>query len=805
MKIIIVADAENYMRTMARIKASTEEAAASMSNTFDKSTSKVGGAFSRLGQTMSNWGIPFGNTISDIGTKFDAADSKATKFSGIMADLGKASLAIGATAFVGIAAESIKMGASFQQAMTQVETGAGELPKNMKMVTNGVLAMAATVGQTPIELAKGLYTIESAGYHGAAGLKVLKAAAEGAAVGNASMGTVADATTTILNAYGESANQSTAAVNQMIAVEKTGKSHMEDVAASLSAVLPIAAAAHLSFAQIGGAEATMTSQGMSALQSTQDLANTIRGLQNPNAVAVGEMQQLGLSSNDVAKNLGKRGLTGTLNLLTTTILKNMGPGGEVMLKAFNQSKAAGQDLNIMLASMSPSMRNLTQEWESGKLTMSAWRKTLPTNEQGVIGQFTALYAKSKGFNAQLRAGLPATQTYEAALAKMTGGATGLSTSLMLTGSHAATFASNVKTVGDAAKGTGKNVTDFNVVQGTLAFQMKQAKAGVQALADKFGLILIPFLEKTIHAVSSTIGWFQKHKAASQALAGVVGIVLGGAVITYGLTVARTAIKSAQSFGKMIGDAYKWLAKTTVANTEVQVSTEETAAVTEEAAVSSEAALGPVGIAIAALGFIAFELKDHWKQIWADIKAVALDAWHWINSHLEDIAIAFGPVGIAIYELGKHWKQIWGFIKTAVSDAYNFMKPIIDDIVKMFGPVLKVASAVGGFFSKMFGGGGGSSSGIQTQNIPHLAKGGIVTRPTLALIGEAGPEMVVPLKGASTVQPRALSTGGAGSVTHAPTYNINVTGTSEQITSQLKAILADHEKQMTDHLGMLVGA
>lgn len=34
--------------------------------------------------------------------------------------------------------------------------------------------------------------------------------------------------------------------------------------------------------------------------------------------------------------------------------------------------------------------------------------------------------------------------------------------------------------------------------------------------------------------------------------------------------------------------------------------------------------------------------------------------------------------------------------------------------------------------------------LSTPNIPYLADGGIVTRPTLALIGEAGPEAVLPL-------------------------------------------------------------
>lgn len=47
-----------------------------------------------------------------------------------------------------------------------------------------------------------------------------------------------------------------------------------------------------------------------------------------------------------------------------------------------------------------------------------------------------------------------------------------------------------------------------------------------------------------------------------------------------------------------------------------------------------------------------------------------------------------------------------------------------------------------------------SVNINPPDIPHLAAGGIVTRPTLALIGEAGPEAVVPLSG-----PNARPVGG----------------------------------------------
>ena len=857
LRVIIAGDAAGYIRTMAEVSAATDEAAGGMSSKFEKSTSKVGSFFENMGSKMQSWGVPFGKTVSDMGTKLDSAGSNASKFSGIMSDVGKMTLGVGAVAFAGVAAESIKMATGFQQAMTQVQTGAGELPQNMKMVTNGILAMASSVGQTPIELAKGLYTIESAGFHGAAGLKVLKAAAEGAAVGNASMGTVADATTTVLNAYGLSAQHSASVVDQLIAIEKTGKSHMEDVAASLSAVVPIAAAAHLSFAQVGGALSTMTAQGMSAEQGSQDLAHAIRALENPNSVAVNEMQQLGINSNDLAKNLGKRGLTGTLSILTETILKNMGPSGEVMLKAFNQSKAASSDLQVMMGAMNPKMRALALEFEKGSLTVTQFRKALPTNEQGTIQQFATLYNLSHGFNAQLKAGLPASQTYEAAMAKVTGGATGLNVALMLSGTHATTFANDVRTVGHAADHTGGKVTDFGVVQQTLAFQIKQAKAGVEALGTRLGLVLIPWLEKAIHATEAIVGWFGKHAAIGEVLAGVIGTILAGAIAVYVGGIVVATAKSVASFAQMVAKGVWWsvqmmtssgrakLAQERAAKasqttaTETQTSADQQVAANEQVAASSEAtattveaegattdvalettattaeatgaavdtAMGPIGIALAGVGLAAGLLMSHWKAIWHDIKAWALDAWNFLWPNV------FQPVGDwfssnitpVINTFATLWSSVWDGIQSAIQTVWGIIEPIFSAISSGLGAIGSAASAVGGFFSSIFGGGGsGSTSSITRVNVPHAATGGLVTRPTLLLAGEAGPEMIVPLNkagGMSLQQPGALPSGSGSSATPAINYapHVFITGTTEQMTRQVQQMLQQHTQDLVDRI------
>lgn len=75
----------------------------------------------------------------------------------------------------------------------------------------------------------------------------------------------------------------------------------------------------------------------------------------------------------------------------------------------------------------------------------------------------------------------------------------------------------------------------------------------------------------------------------------------------------------------------------------------------------------------------------------------------------------------------------------------------------------------------------ASSGGTTVEVPALAKGGIVRKPTLALIGEAGPEAVVPLK------PRGRD---MGIDPVGRTINIHVTGAldPEAVARQIETIL-----------------
>lgn len=247
--------------------------------------------------------------------------------------LGVAGVAV---AVVGAGVATVKVAGDFQESTTQLVTGAGESEKALGMVRNGLLNMAGQVGVSAADLSKGLYLIESAGFHGAAGLNILKVAAEGAKVGNADMETVANSVTSALKAYHKPASDAASVTNTLIATVAHGKTHMQDLASSLGNVLPISAALHVPLSEVGGAMATMTAQGTNAAKAATALRFLMMNLVNPTHKAASAMQDVGLTSKQVADTLSHKGINAALTLMTDAVAKKFPRGSAAYVQAMAQ-------------------------------------------------------------------------------------------------------------------------------------------------------------------------------------------------------------------------------------------------------------------------------------------------------------------------------------------------------------------------------------------------------------------------------------------------------------------------------------
>ena len=159
-------------------------------------------------------------------------------------------------------------------------------------------------------------------------------------------------------------------------------------------------------------------------------------------------------------------------------------------------------------------------------------------------------------------------------------------------------------------------------------------------------------------------------------------------------------------------------------------------------------------------------------------------------------LILGILGIPV----KLWKSFWTKVIRGKGGIIAFVKGIPADIKDGFVSGFKKAfNAITGIYNKfarlmafdipdwvpIVGG-----KEFKLPEIPALAKGGIVTKPTMALIGEAGPEAVVPLK-----------KGGAGMGTI--NVNIDVSGVTDR--SDKRALAREISDILQQELKRINGA
>lgn len=272
--------------------------------------------------------------------KTTAASSKGLGGLGLVL----AGVGVGA-ALLGV--KAVKMAGDFQDSITQLATGAGESVANLKMVSDGILQMATQTGTSTKQLTDGMYMIESAGYHGAAGLQVLQAAAEGAKVGNASLADVANGVTTAMTDYSSSGLTAAQATNILIATVASGKTHMADLANSFASILPTASSVGVKFLDVSAAMATMTGEGVPAADAATYLRQMLMALENPSTKAEKVLKSIGLTSGQVAAEM-KISLPETLKMIEDHLAQKFPKGSQEYVKAMAEIAGGTKQMQGML-------------------------------------------------------------------------------------------------------------------------------------------------------------------------------------------------------------------------------------------------------------------------------------------------------------------------------------------------------------------------------------------------------------------------------------------------------------------------
>ena len=121
-----------------------------------------------------------------------------------------------------------------------------------------------------------------------------------------------------------------------------------------------------------------------------------------------------------------------------------------------------------------------------------------------------------------------------------------------------------------------------------------------------------------------------------------------------------------------------------------------------------------------------------KTIWEGIKTV----FNGINEFVSGVFTG-------------NWEKAWNGIKTIFKGVFDSLKGIVQTPLNaIIGMINAVIDGINDFdidIPEWVPKYGGESFGLNIPKVPYLAKGGVIDSPTLAMVGEAGKEAVVPLE------------------------------------------------------------
>jgi hypothetical protein len=278
-------------------------------------------------------------------------------------------------------------------------------------------------------------------------------------------------------------------------------------------------------------------------------------------------------------------------------------------------------------------------------------------------------------------------------------------------------------------------------------KMKSMSIALGEAKEEIGAALLPVITTLAEKLTEIAQYVQDNSTLFLVLGGILG----------GLAIAVVAVNAALS---------AWAAIQAIVS----------AATAVWNAILAANPLVLLGIAIAAViaALVVLQMKFNiFGKVFDGIKWAAAKLW-------EGIGNGFNWLKNLVLGIAQTWLNVFGAVFNAIAKAWNNtigkLSFTIPSWVPVLGgktfdvpdlPTVTVPNLLGG------SGGGGSIA------IPKMAEGGIVNSPTLALIGEAGPEAVVPLS-------RGM----------APSINVTVNGALDPVAvaTQIRKLLADDARR-----------
>jgi hypothetical protein len=278
-------------------------------------------------------------------------------------------------------------------------------------------------------------------------------------------------------------------------------------------------------------------------------------------------------------------------------------------------------------------------------------------------------------------------------------------------------------------------------------KIERSKRAFEEMQKTLARALLPVLESAASIFQKLSGFIEKNEKQAKILIGIVaGLAAGILLANAAIRIYTISTAAAETITKLLNGTMK---------------------------------ANPIGLVVTAIGLLvaglilAYNNSETFRNILDKVFDAVKKVVDFLRpigaAYFDGLKLAFNAIktvlsGYAKIVMGVFdaFKTVYNFLKPITSKAFDGIKDafnVIKKPVDLLITALRKAKELFQWFTSIGRGkntptvaigpttpGTGLPPGFQVQEVPGLARGGIVRSPTLALIGEAGPEAVVPLSG-----------------------------------------------------------